>query len=34
MSRVPYVMAKNETAFFCDFLVFDSTIGARLPNKK
>jgi acetyl-CoA C-acetyltransferase len=34
MSRAPYVMAKNETAFSRNVIVFDSTIGARFPNKE
>ncbi|SPL69515.1 3-oxoadipyl-CoA thiolase [Acinetobacter stercoris] len=34
MSRAPFVMAKSEKAFGRDIKVFDSTIGARFPNKK
>ncbi|HJV53360.1 MAG TPA: 3-oxoadipyl-CoA thiolase [Noviherbaspirillum sp.] len=32
MSRAPFVVAKNESAFGRDFKVFDSAIGARFPN--
>jgi 3-oxoadipyl-CoA thiolase len=34
MSRAPFVLAKSETAYSRDFRMFDSTIGARFPNKK
>ncbi|HXE17176.1 MAG TPA: 3-oxoadipyl-CoA thiolase [Stellaceae bacterium] len=34
MSRAPFVMAKNETAYGRDVRVFDSTIGARFPNPR
>ncbi|HYG91377.1 MAG TPA: 3-oxoadipyl-CoA thiolase [Azospirillum sp.] len=32
MSRAPFVMAKGETPFSREAVVFDSTIGARFPN--
>ncbi len=34
MSRAPFVISKSETAFSRDAKLFDSTIGARFPNKK
>ncbi len=34
MSRAPFVMAKAESPFSRQALVFDSTIGARFPNPK
>ncbi len=34
MSRAPFVMAKNETAYGRDVRVFDSTLGARFPNPR
>jgi acetyl-CoA C-acetyltransferase len=34
MSRAPFVMAKNDTAYGRDVRMFDSTIGARFPNPK
>lgn len=34
MSRAPFVMAKNESAYGRDVRVFDSTIGARFPNPR
>ena len=34
MSRAPYVMSKPETAYGRDSKMYDSTIGARFPNKK
>ena len=34
MSRAPFVMAKNDTAYGRDVRVFDSTIGARFPNPR
>jgi acetyl-CoA C-acetyltransferase len=34
MSRAPYVMSKPSTAYGRDSQMFDSTIGARFPNKK
>ncbi|MAF76162.1 MAG: acetyl-CoA C-acyltransferase [Idiomarinaceae bacterium] len=34
MTRAPLVMAKAETAFSRQCTVFDSTIGARFPNKQ
>src|ERR1700736_4300582 len=34
MSRAPFVMAKNESAYGRDVRVFDSTIGARFPNSR
>jgi len=34
MSRAPFVMAKNDSAYGRDVRVFDSTIGARFPNPR
>jgi acetyl-CoA C-acetyltransferase len=34
MSRAPFVMAKNESAYGREVRVFDSTIGARFPNPR
>jgi acetyl-CoA C-acetyltransferase len=34
MSRAPFVMAKNASAYGREVRVFDSTIGARFPNPK
>lgn len=34
MSRAPFVISKSETAYSRDAKLFDSTIGARFPNKK
>ncbi|MEN8281592.1 3-oxoadipyl-CoA thiolase [Acinetobacter gerneri] len=34
MSRAPFVTGKAESAYSRDVKVFDSTIGARFPNKK
>ena len=34
MSRAPFVVAKAESAYSRDFKVYDSTIGARFPNRK
>jgi acetyl-CoA C-acetyltransferase len=34
MSRAPFVMGKNESAFGREVRVFDSTIGARFPNPR
>ena len=34
MSRAPFVMAKNESAYGRDVRVFDFTIGARFPNPR
>ncbi|MGH6981554.1 MAG: acetyl-CoA C-acyltransferase, partial [Stellaceae bacterium] len=34
MSRAPFVMAKNDSAYCRDVRVFDSTIGARFPNPR
>lgn len=34
MSRAPFVVAKAESAYSRDFKVFDTTIGARFPNRR
>jgi acetyl-CoA C-acetyltransferase len=34
MSRAPFAMAKNATAYGREVRVFDTTIGARFPNKR
>ncbi|WP_037585233.1 3-oxoadipyl-CoA thiolase [Stenoxybacter acetivorans] len=34
MSRAPFVIAKAESAYSRDMVVFDSTIGARFPNPR
>jgi acetyl-CoA C-acetyltransferase len=34
MSRAPFAMAKNATAYGRDVRVFDTTIGARFPNPR
>lgn len=34
MSRAPFVTGKSESAYSREVKVFDSTIGARFPNKK
>ncbi len=34
MSRAPFVVGKAEAAYSREFKVFDSTIGARFPNRR
>jgi len=34
MSRAPFVISKGETAFSRNAQIFDTTMGARFPNKK
>src|SRR5258708_19138125 len=34
MSRAPYVMSKSDSPYSRDAKIYDSTIGARFPNRK